>query len=246
MRLRIATWNINSLRLREEQVCRVLKQKAPDILCLQEIKSPVELVPTIGFESIGYNHFIARGEKGYNGVAIISRLPLERNWFHDFCSKGDARHISAITNCGITIENFYVPAGGDVPDRDLNKKFEHKLDFLEEMSDYFSKRKPKKAKAASVKKKTTSKASPAKPAAKKASSKKVAAKKQATKKSTVKKSAAKKATKKATKKTTKKTTVKKSAAKKATAKKAPAKKSVTKKSSAKKTAKKTTKKSTKK
>ena len=74
MQLKIATWNINSLRLRQDQVCKVLKQEAPHIICLQEIKSPVEFVPKDPFESIGYKHIVARGEKGYNGVAVISRL----------------------------------------------------------------------------------------------------------------------------------------------------------------------------
>ena len=144
MRLKIATWNINSLRLRQDQVCKVLKQEAPHIICLQEIKSPVEFVPKDPFESIGYKHIVARGEKGYNGVAVISRLELKNVWSHNFCSRGDARHVAVVLNDGITIENFYVPAGGDTPDAALNEKFAHKLDFLDEMSAYFSKKAPQK------------------------------------------------------------------------------------------------------
>ena len=73
----IATWNINSVRLRAGLVERLLSEEAPDILCLQECKCPVELIPLEGFRALGYSHVVARGQKGYNGVAILSRLPLE-------------------------------------------------------------------------------------------------------------------------------------------------------------------------
>ena len=73
----IATWNINSVRLREALVTRLLTEEAPDILCLQEIKTPIDKFPVDGFEALGYRHLVARGQKGYNGVAILSKLPLE-------------------------------------------------------------------------------------------------------------------------------------------------------------------------
>lgn len=133
MKIKIATWNVNSIRLRENHICSVLSKHKPDIMCFQELKSPSEAVPSKGFESLGYIHRVVRGQKSYNGVAIISRVPLVDAGSHDYCSKGDARHVIARLNNGVTIQNFYVPAGGDVADRDLNEKFRHKLNFLDEM-----------------------------------------------------------------------------------------------------------------
>lgn len=73
----LATWNINSVRLREPIVQKLLQEEGPDVLCLQECKSPVEKIPMEGFAALGYTHMVARGQKGYNGVAILSRLPIE-------------------------------------------------------------------------------------------------------------------------------------------------------------------------
>ena len=73
----IATWNINSVRLREALVARFLGEEAPDILCLQEIKSPVDKIPLDAFRALGYRYIVARGQKGYNGVAILSKRPIE-------------------------------------------------------------------------------------------------------------------------------------------------------------------------
>ena len=135
--MKIATWNINSVRLREDIVLRLLREHAPDVLCLQETKCPDDKFPHAGFEALGYNHRAIRGEKGYNGVAILSRLPFDTDPAHrDFCAKGDCRHLSARVG-GITVHNFYVPAGGDIPDREANPKFGHKLDFVDEMRDWF-------------------------------------------------------------------------------------------------------------
>jgi len=134
--LRVATWNINSVRLREETVLRFLRGHGPDVLCLQETKSPDSAFPHDGFEAAGYVHRHVRGEKGYNGVAILSRIPFEPLDHRLFCGREDCRHVAARVN-GITVHNFYVPAGGDVPDREKNDKFGHKLDFLAEMRDWF-------------------------------------------------------------------------------------------------------------
>ena len=144
MKLKIATWNINSVRLREPHVCRILKEFEPDILCLQEIKSPIEYIPTESFEALGYKYIVARGQKSYNGVAIISKIPIVDIGHHNYCSKGDARHVSAILDNGVIIQNFYVPAGGDIADRSINDKFAHKLDFLKEMQENFLNTPPKK------------------------------------------------------------------------------------------------------
>ena len=71
MPIKICTWNINSVRLREPIVLKLLKEEQPDVLCLQECKSPVDKIPTEGFASLGYTHMIANGQKGYNGVMPI-------------------------------------------------------------------------------------------------------------------------------------------------------------------------------
>jgi exodeoxyribonuclease III len=141
----LATWNINSVRLREELVLNLLRDESPDILCLQECKSPVDKIPTEGFAALGYTHMIARGQKGYNGVAILSKLPLRDAGGHDFADLGHARHVAAQLECGVTIHNFYVPAGGDIPDRTQNEKFGQKLDYLCQMRDYFRNEMPRQS-----------------------------------------------------------------------------------------------------
>lgn len=145
MAFTLATWNINSVRLREGLVLRLLQEEAPDILCLQEIKSPVDLVPMEGFRALGYSHFVARGQKGYNGVAILSKLPLTEVDARDFASLGHARHVAARLDNGVTIHCTYVPAGGDIPDREENLKFGQKLDFLTEMRDHFRANRPERS-----------------------------------------------------------------------------------------------------
>jgi len=131
----LATWNINSVRLREGLVRRLLEEEGPDILCLQECKSPVEKIPD--FSHLGYGWRVARGEKGYNGVAILSKLPLREAGSLDFAGLGHARHVAAeLEDSGVTIHNFYVPAGGDVPDREKNVKFGQKLDYVSDMADW--------------------------------------------------------------------------------------------------------------
>jgi len=145
MTLTIATWNINSVRLRAGLVARLLREEGPDILCLQECKSPVDKIPADDFAALGYPHMVARGQKGYNGVAILSRVPLEDAGHRDFAGRDDARHVAARLGCGAVIHNLYIPAGGDVPDRAVNDKFGHKLDFLTELRDWFAADRPDRA-----------------------------------------------------------------------------------------------------
>jgi len=141
----LATWNINSVRLREPLVCQFLEEEGPDVLCLQECKSPVDKIPRERFTELGYTHMVARGQKGYNGVAILSKLPLVDAGDQDFAMLGHARHVAAKLENGATIHNFYVPAGGDKPDREINEKFGQKLDYLSEMRDWFHGDKPEKS-----------------------------------------------------------------------------------------------------
>lgn len=145
MSFTLATWNINSVRLREAQVARLMGEELPDVLCLQEIKSPVDKMPMEAFQALGYTHCVARGQKGYNGVAIFSKLPIEDAGSRDYATLGHARHVAAKLENGVTIHNFYVPAGGDIPDREKNIKFGQKLDFLTEMRDVFRESRPEKS-----------------------------------------------------------------------------------------------------
>ncbi|HEY4921287.1 MAG TPA: exodeoxyribonuclease III [Xanthobacteraceae bacterium] len=139
MHLSISTWNINSVRLRINLVAKFIKAERPDVLCLQETKCPDDAFPRKRFARLGYTHIALNGQKGYHGVAVVSRVPFDLVDKRDFCSKTDCRHI-AVTfgeTAGLrdpaTVHNFYVPAGGDEPDPDVNAKFAHKLAFLDEM-----------------------------------------------------------------------------------------------------------------
>lgn len=145
MTFSLATWNINSVRLREALVLKLLAEEGPDVLCLQECKSPVDKMPLEAFAAVGYEHVVARGQKGYNGVAILSKIPMQEAGAHDFAALGHARHIAGTLENGVTVHNFYVPAGGDVPDRTVNEKFGQKLDYLVEMRDWFHQNRPEKS-----------------------------------------------------------------------------------------------------
>jgi len=146
--LTIATWNINSVRLRQDLLSNLVSQCQPDIICLQETKVPDPLFPAELGRRLGLPYVLARGMKGYNGVAILSRKKLKlQDSTPDWCGKSDCRHISAVVETGhepITIQNFYVPAGGDVPDRDSNIKYAHKLDFIAEARAYFVTNRPRR------------------------------------------------------------------------------------------------------
>lgn len=139
VRLSVTTWNINSVRLRIGHIRRFLEEKRPDVLCLQETKCPNERFPLKGLRAFGYPHIAHTGQKGYNGMAVLSRFPFQATDRIDFCDRCDARHFAvklgpdARAAAGIVIHNFYVPAGGDVPDPALNPKFAHKLQFLREL-----------------------------------------------------------------------------------------------------------------
>ena len=139
MKLTLTTWNINSVRLRIDLVAKFIKAVRPDILCLQETKCVDDAFPLKRFKRLGYTHIALNGQKGYHGVAIISRLPFESQDVRTFCGKIDSRHIAVTLGAGagmtepLTVHNFYVPAGGDIPDPALNPKFAHKLGFLDEM-----------------------------------------------------------------------------------------------------------------
>ena len=96
MNLTVTTWNINSVRLRIDLVAKFIKAVRPDVLCLQETKCPDDKFPLKRFKRLGYEHIALNGQKGYHGVAVISRLPFESFDIHNFCGKSDCRHVSAV------------------------------------------------------------------------------------------------------------------------------------------------------
>ena len=132
--MRIASWNINSVRLRLDLLRRLAAESDADIICLQETKCPDDQFPAAAITDMGYPHQLARGMKGYNGVAILSRVPFRRRLSRDWCDRQDCRHAAAVLPGGAELHNFYVPSGGDVPDPAANDKFAHKLRFLAEMA----------------------------------------------------------------------------------------------------------------
>lgn len=134
MVLKIATWNVNSVRPRLDHLRRFLAEADPDVICLQEIKVRDEDFPADALRGFGYDHILVHGQKTYHGVAIASRLPFQDPGTRNWCRKDDRRHAFATLPGGVELHNFYVPSGGDVPDPEANEKFDHKLRFLRAMA----------------------------------------------------------------------------------------------------------------
>ncbi len=148
--MKIVTWNINSVRLRAPIVVKLMQEEKPDIICLQETKTMDEFFPNDVFEAEDYKHIHINGMKSYNGVCILSRIPFETTDIYSRVGRQDCRHISvefdlsgrseftSLRQNKISIHNLYIPAGGDEPDRKVNEKFGHKLDFITEMTAFFA------------------------------------------------------------------------------------------------------------
>ena len=134
--MKIISWNVNSIRIRKEQLFDLLYKEDPDFVCLQEIKSSNDAFPTKDFKGLNYFSYV-NGMPSYNGVGILSKEKVESTYSHIFCKQNDSRHIE-VKYKGLRIHSLYVPAGGDIPDASVNKKFEHKLNFLKEMKSFFS------------------------------------------------------------------------------------------------------------
>jgi len=136
--MRVTTWNINSVRIRLEPVEKLVAALDPDVLCLQETKVPDELFPHQAFAALGYRHRLVHGMKGYNGVAILSRVPFAAEATKGWCGKQDCRHAFVTLKGGVELHNIYIPAGGDVPDPGANDKFAHKLAFVDALARWFA------------------------------------------------------------------------------------------------------------
>lgn len=136
--MKIATWNVNSIRSRLDHVTQWLSQSEVDVLCLQETKVVDQDFPRSPLEALGYHLYIS-GQKSYNGVAILSRAPLEDVQIGFSALLGDAvaefdeqkRVISAVAN-GIRIVNLYVPNGSAIG----SDKYDYKLRWLAVLRDY--------------------------------------------------------------------------------------------------------------
>lgn len=126
--MKIVTWNINSVRLRLALLNRLVNEEQPDIIALQETKVVDDLFPHEQIRAIGYPYLFYSGSKSYNGVAVISKIKPEISFPLKFYND-DKRHL-AVKFRDIELHNFYVPAGGDIPDVDENPKFKHKLEYI--------------------------------------------------------------------------------------------------------------------
>ena len=135
--MRLVTWNINSVRARLGHVDHFVETHNPDIICFQETKVTDNDFPLKAFTKLGFEHYAIAGQKSYNGVAIFSRIPFTKNDTPLWCGKDDKRHLSVTFENGTELHNFYVPAGGDIPDPEQNDKFAHKLAFMKEMTAWF-------------------------------------------------------------------------------------------------------------
>ena len=134
----IVSWNINSVRLRIGLVAQLIDVLGPDVLCLQETRTSDEFFPAAMFAERGYVHQAVRGMKGYNGVAIVSRVPfVDVPSVPKWTGLDECRHVSAVLASPrggepVALHNFYIPVGGEEPDETL-PKFAQKLKFYDEM-----------------------------------------------------------------------------------------------------------------
>ena len=135
--IKLATWNINSVRLRMPLLKKLCDEHNLDVVCLQETKVQDSEFPLEDIKALGFDHVVFRGEKSYNGVAILSRLPLSNVAKQDMANVSESRHISACLPDGTEIHNLYIPAGGDEPDIQVNPKFKFKLECLDYLTDWF-------------------------------------------------------------------------------------------------------------
>src|SRR6201990_1382926 len=128
--MRIATWNVNSVNARLETVARWFEEAQPDVACLQEIKCVDEKFPAEAFERLGYNLAI-HGQKSYNGVALLSKTPLEdvRRGLPDPGEEEHSRYLEAVISGPrpVRVASIYLPNGNPV----ASEKFAYKLGWMD-------------------------------------------------------------------------------------------------------------------
>lgn len=134
--LRIATWNINSARLRVGHLTTFLNEAKPDILCLQEIKCVDDAFPAEEIEAAGYNVAV-HGQKTFNGVAILSRLPLEdvRRGLPGDDTDEQARYIEAVVSvngAAVRVASIYLPNGNPL----ASEKYPYKLRWMDRLTEH--------------------------------------------------------------------------------------------------------------
>lgn len=138
--MRIATWNVNSIKQRLENVLAWLAETSPDVVCLQETKSPDEVFPREPFESAGYNVAI-HGQKAFNGVAILSKLPFDEvtPGLPGDPSDDHARFLEAVVSTkdgAVRVASIYLPNGNPV----ATDKYPYKLGWMERLLAYVPQR----------------------------------------------------------------------------------------------------------
>ena len=127
--IKIATWNVNSIKSRLPHVTAYLREAGPDVLLLQELKTTEDTFPRFDFEDLGYNLAVV-GQKTYNGVAIISKLPIEVEQRTLPGDPGDeqARYVEAIVG-SIRVASIYLPNGNPID----SEKFQYKLHWMDRL-----------------------------------------------------------------------------------------------------------------
>ena len=129
--MKIATWNVNSMNVRQGQVVEWLQAQQPDVLVLQEIKQPTEKFPSSALQEIGYHSF-ASGQKTYNGVAIVSKI-APTDPVTDLPGFDDPqRRVLASTVGDVRVVDLYVPNGSEVG----SEKYRYKLGWLASLKDF--------------------------------------------------------------------------------------------------------------
>ena len=138
--MRIATWNVNSIRLRLDNTLAWLAERQPDIVCLQEIKCQDEQFPREAFEQLGYNVAV-HGQKGFNGVAVLSRLPFDEVTSGLPGGDGDvqSRFIEVVVSTPqgvVRVCGIYLPNGNPVD----TEKYPYKLEWMARLKAHIANR----------------------------------------------------------------------------------------------------------
>lgn len=136
--MKIASWNVNSIRVRLNHIEKFVIQEKIDILCLQETKVTNNDFPFKYVRDLGFKYIELYGGKGYNGVATLSKIPFKSSFSLNVVDEKEHRHVAIKLYNDIEIHNFYVPAGGEIPDPISNPKFANKLKFMDGITDWFS------------------------------------------------------------------------------------------------------------